>query len=97
MDQVLVFCAPAAPLGLDQRTRYVHLPVGVFRWEDDQVRVSWEQICETGERGEELMSVDITCIGRAHVRLHSLWLTMRCPHTDKLVSSHDEMITTAAP
>ena len=87
VDQVLAFCAPAAPSCNDQRIQFVHLSVGIFGWQDERVRVSWEQVCETGEQGEPLLSVDISCIGRQHVELHSLWLTMQCPYTQQLVSS----------
>ena len=86
LEQLLAFCAPAVPSSIEQRTQYVHLPVGVFGWQDDRVRISWEQLRETGEHGEQLLAVDITCVGSDHLQLNSLWLTMHCPYTSQLVS-----------
>ena len=95
MEQVLLFCAPLAPSSLDQRTHYVHLPVGLFGWQDSEVRVSWEQLFETDEQGEPLLAIDIACVGRSHLELHSLWLTMHCPYTNQLVSSSPNVATVA--
>ena len=85
MEQLLAFFAPADLPCAARRIHYVHLAVGVFGWQDERVRLSWEQMCETGEQGEKLLAVDITCVGCAHLELHSLWLTMHCPYTNQLV------------
>ena len=75
----------------------MHLPVGIFGWHDERVRLSWEQLCETDERGEQLLAVDISCVGSAPLELHSLWLTMHCPYTNQLVSMENTHGEHSAP
>ena len=49
------------------------------------MRLSWEQLCEADEHGQQLLAVDIACVGERHVELHSLWLTMHCRFTKEVV------------
>ena len=85
MHHVLTFCPSALPAATAQLQQYVHVPVGWFGAKDRDVRVSWAQLCETDERGQQLLAVDVACVGERHVELHSLWLTMRCRFANEVL------------
>lgn len=95
LDQVLAFCASSATPHACQGAHYVHLPVGLFGWQDEKVRISWEQLLDTDEQGEPLLAVDFACVGPQPVELHCLWLTMHCPYSNQLVSSTHPIVPAA--